>query len=109
MADILKILGQSNPLAVTLTELYATPALSATTTSTLVVCNRAASAAVFRVSVRQSGDSADNEQYLFYDAPLAGNSTLTAVIGMTLAESDQVFVYTDLANLSFNLFGVETS
>ena len=109
MADVLKILGQLDAAATTPETLYTAPNLSQVTTSTLVVCNRTAATITFRVSVRASGAGADDMQYLFYDAPLAGNSTLTAVIGMTLAQGDAVWTYASATGLSFNLFGVETS
>lgn len=108
MADILKVLGQSSPAAVTPTELYVTPDLTSTTTSSLVVVNRTAITATFRVSIRVAGAGEDDKQYLFYDPTLEGNSTMTAVIGMTLAESDEVYVYASSTGLSFTLFGVET-
>ena len=107
MADILKVLGQVAAPSVTPTLLYAVPALSSATTSSLVVCNRS-TAGTFRISIRIAGAGASNSQFLFFDAPLAANSTLTAVLGMTLAESDEVYVYASTANFSFNLFGVET-
>ncbi len=63
----------------------------------------------YRVSIRVAGASADDKQYLFYDKALAANSTDTHVIGMTLNQTDVVTVYGSDGNLTFNLFGVETS
>jgi hypothetical protein len=108
VTDILKVLDQGDPAAVTPTLFYTVPELSSTTVSSLVVCNRTSSSETFRVSVRKSGDGADDSQYLFYDVPLYGNSTLTAVLGLTLAEADAVWIYASALGLSFNLFGVET-
>ena len=108
MSDILMVLGQGNPTLATPTLFYTVPALSSTTVSSLVICNRTSSSATFRVSVRKSGDGADDSQYLFYDAPLDANSTLTAVLGLTLAEADAMWVYTSVTGFSFSLYGVET-
>jgi hypothetical protein len=108
MTDILKVLGQSNPTGVTPTLFYTVPELSSTTTSSLVVCNRTANQETFRVSIRKSGDGDDLSQYLFYDVPLYANSTLTAVLGLTLAEGDAMWVYTSVTGFSFSIFGVET-
>ena len=80
-----------------------------TTVSSLVVCNRSGSGVTYRVSVRVAGAGADNKQYLFYDKALAANATDTHVIGMTLNQTDVVTVYGSDGNLTFNLFGVETS
>lgn len=109
MAEVLKVLGQSNPAATTLTALYTVPASTSVTVSTLVVANRGASSIKFRVSVAIGGAADANQQYLFYDVTLIKNSTFTATLGITLATTDVVRVYTDIATASFNLFGVEVS
>ena len=109
MATALKVLGQSNPSATTATDLYTVPAATSTVCSSLVVCNRSATPTTFRVSVRVAGAGADNKQYLFYDAPIAGNDSLTLTIGIALATTDVVTIYAGAATLSFNLFGQENS
>ncbi len=106
--DKLKVLGQIAAGAATAEALYTVPSLAQTTTSSLVVCNRTAGELTFRVSVHVAGAGADDKQYLFYDAPLAANSTLTAVLGLTLVETDVVKTYASATGLSFSLFGVET-
>jgi hypothetical protein len=53
--------------------------------------------------------AASNEQYLYYDKTLAANETFSAVLGLTLNQSDVVKVYASNTGLSFNMFGVETS
>ena len=107
MSETLKVLGQSAPAATTATTLYTVPASKAAVGSTLVVCNGAATAGTFRVAVRVAGAALANAQYLYYDASLAANSTLTATLGITLATTDVVTVYASSANFSFNLFGSE--
>ena len=109
MTDVLKVLGQVAPSATTATTLYTVPDLTLTTVSSLVVCNRSGSGVTYRVSVRDAGAGADNKQFLFYDKALAANATDTHVIGMTLNQTDVVTVYGSDGNLTFNLFGVETS
>jgi|TARA_R100001530_G_scaffold42008_1_gene32067 hypothetical protein len=109
MTDVIKSLGQLAPAATTVTTLYTAPNLTQTTVSSLVVCNRDGSAATFRVSFHVAGASADDKQYLFYDKAISGNETITVVIGMCFAQTDVIKVYASTTNLSFNLFGVETS
>jgi len=53
--------------------------------------------------------AASNEQYLYYDKTIAANETFSAVLGLTLNQSDVVKVYASNTGLSFNMFGVETS
>ena len=107
MADTLKVLGQSNPSATTLTTLYTVPAATTAVCSSIVVCTQAASAGTFRVSVRVAGAADTAKQYLYYDTAIAANDTFVATIGVSLAATDVVSVYASSATMSFNLFGVE--
>lgn len=107
MADTIKILGSSAPAATTLTDLYTVPASKSTTISSITVCNRAATAATFRISVAAAGAVDATNQYIYYDQTIDANSTYIATIGITLATTDKVRVYGSTANLSFNAFGVE--
>ena len=109
MSDVIKVLGQSDPSATTATVLYTVPDLAQTTVSSLVICNRSGSAITFRVSVHVEGASADDKQFLFYNQSLAAETTQTVVIGICLGQNDVMKVYASAANVSFNLFGVETS
>ncbi len=109
MADTLKVLGQSAPSATTLTTLYTVPSARSATISTLVVCNRSATSATFRVSVSVAGVADATQQYLYYDQTLEANSTFTITLGITLSTADVIRVYASTANFSFNIFGVEVS
>jgi hypothetical protein len=75
--------------------------------STITICNRSATPTTFRVSVRVAGAADDNKQYLYYDTPIDGNTTVALTGGLTLAATDIVSVYATLATLSFVLFGSE--
>jgi len=109
MADTLKVLGQAAPSAATETDLYTVPARTMTTVSSLLVCNRDGSAHVFRIAVRPKGAAISNEHYLYYGTSLAANAAMAIIVGMTLSEADVVTVYDADGNLSFTLFGVETT
>jgi len=109
MTDVIKVLGQLDPAATTVTVLYTVPNLAQTTVSSLVICNRTGSGITFRVSVHVAGASANDKQFLFYNEALAASTTRTVVIGMCLNQTDVVKVYASAVDVSFNLFGVETS
>jgi hypothetical protein len=109
MAEALKILGQLNPLATTPTKLYTVPAATSAVVSSIMVTNQTAAAESFRVSVRIAGAGDTPKQYLFYDSPLPGNSTLAATIGLALAATDEIWVYASSATVSFCAFGDEVS
>ena len=109
MTDVIKVLGQLDPAATTTTVLYTTPNLAQTTVSSLVICNRTGSGITFRVSVHVAGASANDKQFLFYNEALAASTTRTVVIGICLNQTDVVKVYASAVDVSFNLFGVETT
>ena len=44
-----------------------------------------------------------------YDKSVSATDTFSAVLGLTLNQSDVVKVYASGTGLSFNMFGVETS
>jgi hypothetical protein len=102
-----KILGQSAPSATTSTDLYTVPASTETIVSSLVVTNRAATSATYRLSVSANGAALANEQYLVYDATINGNDVVALSLGITLDATDKIRVYASTANLSFNAFGTE--
>lgn len=105
MTTTLGVIGQLNPSAASLETLVTVPAGKAVVCSSLVICNRSAVATSFRVAVRVGGAAISDEHYLYYDIPIAGNTTFAATLGITLAAADVVSVYATLATLSFNLFG----
>jgi len=109
MGETLKVLGQANPSATTLTDLYTAPGATEVVASTLVICNRTSGKVEVRVAVAVAGASDSPEQYLAYDLPIIANDTVTLTMGMTLGAADVVRVYTDTAGVAFNLFGTEVS
>ena len=109
MADVLKVLGQVDTAATTVTTLYTVPDEAVTTISSIVVANRTGSAITFRLSVHVAGAGADDKQYLYYDKSVAANDSLTIVIGITLNQTDVLKVYASAVDMSFNVFGVETT
>ena len=109
MADSLKVLGQVDPAATTTTVLYTVPDKTQTTVSSIVAANRTGSAITFRLSVHVGGAGADDKQYLYYDKSVAANDSLSIVIGITLDQTDVIKVYTSAVDMSFNIFGCETT
>ncbi len=105
---MLKILGQSKPAATTLTAIDTVPAVVAHVVSSIVVCNQHASIDDhFRVSVAVAGEADALKQYLYYDQLVPAQESFVATIGITLATTDVLRVYTTNGTSSFNLFGTE--
>ena len=107
MAITYKILGQSSPVANTLTTLYAVPIGYSAATSTLSICNQNAADATYRIAVRQANATIDFKHYVAYDTPVFGYDTVSLTIAMTLDTYDVVSVSSNLTNVSFSLFGSE--
>jgi hypothetical protein len=107
MASTYKVLAQSAPSATTNTDVYTVGSGTSAVVSTITVCNRAASAATYRIAVRPLGATIANQHYVAYDATVAANDTVSLTIGVTLAATDVVTVYASTANLSVNIFGAE--
>jgi len=109
MPTTYKVLGQVAPSATTATTLYTVGSGKSAVVSTITVCNRASTAATYRIAIRIAGSALSNEEYIAYDATVAGNDTVALTIGVTLAATDVITVYASNANLAFNAFGSEIS
>ena len=107
MATAYKILGQSAPSATTETDLYTVPASTEAVISTVVVCNRSASDAQYRISVAPDGATTANSQYLAYDVTVGASDSTTLTLGITVDATDKVRVYASSADLTFSAFGSE--
>ena len=107
MAETPKVLGQSNPSAAVLTDVYTVPGVTNAVVSTITVCNRSATPTEFRVAVSPAGAGISDEHYLYYDVPIPGNDTFTTTIGISLEATDVIRVRATLATLSFSVFGIE--
>jgi hypothetical protein len=101
--------ARSAPSATTLTTIYTVPAATSAVISSIVVCNRSATATSFRIALLPLGAGIANSHYLYYDVTIAGNDTFVTTIGVTLIATDVLQVYNTLATLSFNVFLQETT
>lgn len=109
MAQTLKVLGQVNPAATTLTTLYTVPAATTTAVSSIIVCNEASSDATFRISVQIAGAADNAKQYVYYDTVVEANDTFIATVGLTLGATDVVKCYASTTTLAFSAMGAENT
>lgn len=107
MATTYKVLGQSAPSATTNTDVYTVPAATTAVLSTIVVANRAATSATYRIAVRPDGAALANQHYIAYDVTVGASDSTTITLGITMDATDVLTVYASTANLSFNVFGSE--
>lgn len=110
MSEQFRILGQAAPAATTMADLYTVVSpVTGTVSSTLSVCNTSTSSTFFRIAVRPAGAALALVHYLYFDAALGGNVTLAITIGITLAPTDVVSVYSDNGLVTFHLYGTEVT
>lgn len=102
-----KVLAQAATSATTATDLYTVGSGKQAVISTLVVCNRGATATTFRVAVRPDAASLASSHYIAYDVAIAANDSTNLTLGLTVDASDVVTVYAGNANLTFSAFGSE--
>lgn len=107
MATSYKVLGQANPAATTATTLYTVPAATNAVISTVVIANLAATAATFRISVRPAGGAQTNAMYIAYDVTLAASDSTALTLGITMAATDVLTVYSSSTTVAFTAFGSE--
>jgi hypothetical protein len=107
MATTYKVLGQLAPSATTATTLYTVPAATEAVVSTIVVCNRDAATATYRIAVRPNGATLANQHYIAFNVTVGASDSTTITLGLTLDAADVIEVYASTANLSFNAFGTE--
>lgn len=107
MPTTYKVLGQSAPAATTNTDLYSVPAATSAVISTIVVANRVATSATYRIAIRPTGATLANQHYIAYDVAVGGGDSITLTLGITLAATDVITIYASTANLSFSVFGSE--
>ncbi len=104
MATTYKVLAQSAPSATTATDIYTVPTSTATVISTIVVANRAAAPATYRIAVRPNGATLANQHYIAYDVTVGASESTTLTLGITVDSADIITVYASTAYLSFSVF-----
>lgn len=106
MANAYKVLGQSLPAATTATTLYTVPSATSAVCSTLTICNQGVTT-TYRIAIRPAGATLAAVHYIVYDQYINANDTVFLTLGISLATTDVVTVYSGTATVSFSLFGTE--
>jgi hypothetical protein len=109
MPTVYKVLGRKAAAATTEEELYTVPSATEAVVSTLVVCNRSASARTYRILIKPTAaTTAADEHYIAYDVAIAANDSTALTLGITLAATNAIRVYASAADsLTFTAFGSE--
>ena len=107
MAKNYKIIAQASPAATTNTTLYTVPSATQVTVSSVTICNRAATAATYRIAMRPDAETLADKHYIAYDASVPANDTIALTLGLTADAADVITVYSSTASVSFGVFGSE--
>jgi len=108
MPQTYKVLGQNNPAASGLVDLYTVPSGHQAVVSTMSVCNLGQTAQ-YRVAVRPSGESISDKNYIIYNNYVNTEDSIFLTLGISLLSTDVVTIYSTSNDVSFSLFGVEIS
>ena len=107
MAKNYKIIAQASPAATTNTTLYTVPSSTQVTISSITICNRAATAATYRIAMRPNAETLADKHYIAYGASIPANDTIAITVGLTADAADVITVYASTASVSFGVFGSE--
>jgi hypothetical protein len=107
MAKNYKIIAQASPAATTDTTLYTVPSSTQVTISSITICNRATTAATYRIAMRPNAETLADKHYIVYGATVPASDTIALTLGLTADAADVITVYASSASVSFGVFGSE--
>lgn len=107
MPDSYKILGQINPTANTLTNVYVTGAAASAIVSTISIHNFSDSNSSYSIVVRPNNESLENKHYVIRGGVIPARELITITGAVTLNASAILAANTNSGNISFNAYGVE--
>jgi hypothetical protein len=111
MAVSYKVLGQVKPAANTAATLYTVPsgAGNYAVVSTIQVSNLTADGDSVNIAVRPAGATLEDKHYIVFNNVLTPYQSVSFTIGITVAATDVVTVFSESGKCAFNLFGSENS
>lgn len=107
MASAYKILGQVNPSANTLSNVYVTGASASAVISSLTVSNQTSSNASYSIVVRPVSESLAAKHYILRGAVAPGSDTVIITSGITMGSDVILAANAATSTLSFSAYGTE--
>lgn len=105
-----KILGQTAPTSAIETLHYTVPSATYTMVKSINIANTSATADTFNIAIVPSApDAATSSQFIAYNSPIAGNSTVTIKAGYTVSAANGIRVTSTNGTSTFTTFGAEIS
>lgn len=109
MTTFYKKLGGVNPSASAITSLYQVPSLKSTVVSTINICNFGTTPALVRIGhvAADAASAVTDTDWIVYDVLVVPKATIPLSVGITMATTDSIAVYTDSADVTFIAWGAE--
>lgn len=104
-----KILGQVNPTANTLSNVYVVPAATEGIVNSIIIANQSATNSSFSLVVRPTSEALDGKHYIIRGCVVPASDTLTMTLSLTLPTGSILAANTNSSSLSFGAYGVEIS
>lgn len=102
-----RVLGQANPPAGVLTDIYVVGPGSVAVISSILIAEQGGTATTFRASIAINGAADARQQYFAYNAQIDPNDGVDFTAGMTLDSGDTIRGYGAVETLSWQVFGEE--
>ena len=107
MANVYKVLGQDQLIATTGNNVYTVPDGRAAVISTIIVHNRAASAANVVVNIIRAEDGAPSINNQVYKIAFTTIDTFKEDLKASLSNNDQLYFESDATTVSVTILGIE--
>lgn len=107
MTTKLKVLGQSNPTANTLTPIYVVPAGNTAVMSTITVCNFGTANALFSLAVQPSNATISSKHYIAYNTTVPAYDTIHLTFGIAMGATDAFSANVSTGNVAIGVYGTE--
>ena len=89
--------------------LYTTPASTEAVISSVVITNQSSSAVTIRIGLDTTAGTPGSDEWLVYDASVAGNDTVALTLGITMDASKYLRVSSSANTCNFSAFLSEIS
>jgi hypothetical protein len=109
MASTYKILGQVNPTANTLSNVYVTDAAASAIVSTITIHNFSDSNSSYSIIVRPINEALANKHYVIRGGIIPARELISITGAVTLNASAILAANTNSGSISFNAYGVEVT
>ena len=107
MPTTYKVLGQLNPTANTLSNVYTVPSATQAVVSTITVCNQTASNVSYSIAVAPDGQADNVRHYIIRGGVVPAADSIAMTLGITIDANDQIRANTNNNSVSFSIFGSE--